>query len=102
LLEFVWAYNELKKLRPDCRLKAISDLFQLSARNTVKEIFSDVFKKDIKTYFFSRKNDRVESTDISSLDVNSTDPDVFEWGGLTKFSSHVNEIVAKYVSEYGE
>jgi hypothetical protein len=61
-----------------------------------------VFEKDIKTYFFSRKNDRVESTDISSLDVNSANPDVFEWGGLTKFSSHVNEIVAKYVSEYGE
>ena len=102
LLEFVWAYNELKKLPPNCRLKAISDLFQLSPKSTVKEIFSDVFEKDIKTYFFSRKNDRVESTDISSLDVNSTNPDIFEWGGLTKFSSQVNEIVAKYVSEYGE
>jgi hypothetical protein len=102
LLEFVWAYNELKKLPPNCRLKAISDLFQLSSKSTVKEIFSDVFEKDIKTYFFSRKNDRVESTDISSLDVNSTNPDIFEWGGLTKFSSQVNEIVAKYVSEYGE
>ena len=102
LLEFVWAYNELKKLPSNCRAKAISELFQLSPKNTVREIFSDLFEKDIKTYFFSRKNDRVESTDISSLDVNSTNPDVFEWGGLTKFSSHVNEIVAKYVSEYGE
>lgn len=102
LLEFVWAYNELKTLPVDCRLKAISELFLLPSKSTVREIFSDVFDKDIKTYFFSRKDERVESTDISSLDVNSTDPDVFEWGGLTRFSSHVNEIVAKYVSEYGE
>lgn len=102
LLEFVWAYNELKKLPEKCQLTAICDLFQLSSKSATREIFNDVFDKSIKTYFFSRKDDRVVSTDISSLDVNSVDPDVFEWGGLTQFSSHVNDIVAKYVSEYGE
>lgn len=102
LLEFAWAYHELKALPSDCRLNAIAELFQLPYKSTVREIFSDVFDKDIKTYFFSRRGDKVESTDISSLDVNSTDPDVFEWGGLTRFSSHVNEIVAKYVSVYGK
>lgn len=102
LLEFVWAYNELKKLPKKCQLNAICDLFQLSSKSTTREIFKDVFDKNIKTYFFSRINDRVVSTDISSLDVNSVNPAVFEWGGLTQFSSHVNDIVAKYVSAYGE
>jgi len=102
LLEFVWAYNELKKLPVASHQKAMLELFKLNTKSTAREIFTDIFSKNIKTYFFSRQDGKVVSTDISTLDVNSMDPDVVEWGGLTQFSSHVNDIVAKYVSEYGE
>ena len=63
---------------------------------------ADIYDKEIKTYFFSRKNGKVVSLDISSLDVYSNDVAENEWGGLTQFSTKANSIVSKYMAEYGE
>ena len=64
---------------------------------------NDVYDKDIKTYYFSRSaSNKVDAKDISSLDVFNEDIAVNEWGGLTQFSTRVNEVVSKYMAQYGE
>lgn len=104
LLEFIWAYNYLKTIPNEKRIGALCDVFDI--RNSNKNNFNfmnDVFEKDIKTFFFSRETSgKVKAKDISSLDVYNEDIAVNEWGGLTQFSSKANEIVSKYMAQYGE
>lgn len=102
LLEFVWVYNALNKIPEEQRINALSDLFRLSTHSNTKEILTDIYKKEVNTYFFSRKNNKVVSTDISSLDVMSDNIDITEWGGLTQFSTLATDIVSKYMANYGE
>ncbi len=102
-LEFVWAINYLKEIPSSQRVEALSELFGLrdSENNRLKSLRS-VFDKQIKTYFFERDEEgKVFSKDISSLDVFSDDTAENEWGGLTQFSSKTNEIVSKYMAQYG-
>ncbi|MDE5882374.1 MAG: ATP-binding protein [Muribaculaceae bacterium] len=104
LLEFVWAYNYLKKIPPTKRVEALYELFGIQDFNRNGLSFmGGIFDKEIKTYYFSRnKEGKVSSKDISSLDVFSEDIAVNEWGGLTQFSSKTNEIVSMYMAQYGE
>ena len=44
----------------------------------------------------------MSAKDITSLDVYSEDVAINEWGGLTQFSSKTNEVVSKYMAQYGE
>ena len=104
LLEFVWAYNCLKKIPEDKRVGALYELFDIQPNKRNKLHFlKSIFDKDIKTYYFSRNTaGKVESKDISSLDVFSEDVAINEWGGLTQFSSKTNDVVSKYMAQYGE
>lgn len=104
LLEFVWAYNCLKKIPKNKRVGALCELFDIKNEKWPNVNFlKSIFKKDIKTYYFSRNTaEKVESKDISSLDVFSEDVAINEWGGLTQFSSKTNDIVSKYMAQYGE
>lgn len=104
LLEFVWTYNCLKAIPEEERVEALREAFGLQGgkRNNVS-FLNDIYEKDIKTYYFSRETSgKVTAKDISTLDVYSDDVAVNEWGGITQFSSRVNEIVAKYMARYGE
>ena len=40
---------------------------------------------------------KVESHDISTLDVTNIDNIIAEWGGLSEFASRVSEVVSKYM-----
>ena len=102
LLEFVWAYNCLKNIPKEQRADALREVFNL--KNDKKDNFiDDIFEKDIKTYYFSRNtSDKVKAKDISTLDVYNEDGAINEWGGLTQFSSRTNDVVAKYMAQYGE
>ena len=104
LLEFVWAYNCLKKIPEDKRVDALCELFDIKRSKKLKLNFLNcIYDKDIKTYYFSRNTaGKVEAKDISSLDVFSEDVAINEWGGLTQFSSKTNDIVSKYMAQYGE
>lgn len=104
MLEFVWAYNYLKTIPEDKRIDALLEIFDIRSKKGVNiDFLSDVYAKDIKTYYFSRESwGKVSSKDISSLDVYSDDVAINEWGGLTQFSSKANEIVSKYMAQYGE
>lgn len=104
LLEFVWAYNCLKKIPEGKRVGALYELFDIQPNKKNKLAFlKSIFKKDIKTYYFSRNTGgKVQAKDISSLDVFSEDVAINEWGGLTQFSSKTNDVVSKYMAQYGE
>lgn len=103
LLEFVWAYNYLKNIPQDKRVAALCEVFGVqNSRKNNFNFMNDVYEKDIKTYFFSRDTGKVKVKDISSLDVCSDDVAINEWGGLTQFSSKANEVVSKYMAQYGE
>lgn len=104
LLEFVWAYNCLKKIPKNMRVGALCELFDIKNEKWPNVNFlKSIFKKDIKTYYFSRNTaEKVESKDISSLDVFSEETAINEWGGLTQFSSKTNDVVSRYMAQYGE
>lgn len=104
LLEFVWAYNCLKKIPKNKRVGALCELFDIKNEKWPNVCFlQSIFEKDIKTYYFSRNTaGKVESKDISSLDVFSEETAINEWGGLTQFSSKTNDVVSRYMAQYGE
>ena len=104
LLEFVWAYNYLKNIPEKKRVGALCEVFGIqSSKKDNLNFLNDIYEKDIKTYYFSRNTSgKVEAKDISSLDVYSEDVAINEWGGLTQFSSKANEVVSKYMAQYGE
>ena len=104
LLEFVWAYNYLRNVPEDGRVKALREIFDIRITKKDRHGFlNDIYEKNIKTYYFSRNRyGKVEAKDISSLDVYSDDVAINEWGGLTQFSSRINDVVSKYMAEYGE
>lgn len=103
LLEFVWAYNCLKKIPEDKRVDALCELFDIQCSKNNSKFLNCIYGKDIKTYYFSRNTGgKVQAKDISSLDVFSEDVAINEWGGLTQFSSKTNDVVSKYMAQYGE
>ena len=61
------------------------------------QLFDGLFKKQIKTFYFSRPDNKmVESQDISDLDAGSDDPAISEWGGISQFAGKAAEILSKY------
>ena len=96
-LEFVWAFNILKKSANNNREAGLAKLFDVSGKGA--GIFAGIFDKSIRTYAFERKGEKVESVDISSLDALDEQPVVSEWGGLSSFASRASELVTKYCDE---
>lgn len=93
-LEFVWAFNILKRSDREGRERALYHLFDKSNRQATT--FKDIFNKSIKTYYFTRKNGSVSSVDISSLDATVEDVDISEWGGLSNFASEAADTVSMF------
>lgn len=102
-LEFAWAFNLLKENEPH-RYEGLHDIFGIPVDSPVREMLEGLFDKNIKTYYFRRRNrnGKVVSHDISSLDVTATDNIIAEWGGLSEFSSRVSEVVSKYMVDNEE
>lgn len=96
-LEYAWAFNTLQN---NCNNfhEALCALFEVKTSSAAGKILKQICSNSVKTYFFSRECDtkRVRSVDISSLDVTSDNPILSEWGQISEFSTHVNDIVSKY------
>ena len=97
-LEFAWAFNVLKG-HTDNFHKALCSMFEVSEDSLAGKLLSKMMDKTIMTYYFSRCNDtgKVESKDISSLDVESEELSMSEWGGLAEFASRMNNVVSEYL-----
>lgn len=95
-LEFAWAFNALRKFPH--RDAGIRELFEIPDNSPVSNMLQGIFDKEIRSYYFNRGagDNKVLSTDISSLDVTDVNTSVSEWGGLSFFSSKASDVVSKY------
>jgi hypothetical protein len=95
LLEFAWAFNLLKNSKsPD---KALYELFDLKVTTQNKQLLDNILTgKRINTFYFSRENNKVVTKDISTLDADSEDINIAEWGGISQFAGKATDIVSKY------
>ena len=96
-LDFAWTVNCIKKNDDDTFRKAMCELFGYEY-DTAIDLFDNIKKKSIKTYFSAKSNaDGVVFTDISSLDASNDNIDISEWGGLSSFAGKASEVVSKYI-----
>ena len=96
-LDFAWTVNCIKKNDDDTFRKAMCELFGYES-DTAIDLFDNIKKKSIKTYFPAKSNaNGVVFTDISSLDACDDNIDISEWGGLSSFAGKASEVVSKYI-----
>jgi hypothetical protein len=95
ILEFAWAFNLLKK--SGANINSLHELFKLKKSAPTARLFDKILSnKQINTYYFSRRNNKVFSKDISSLDSSSEDNSISEWGGISEFSGRAADTVSKF------
>lgn len=97
VLEFIWALNRIQKEGGAAR--HIFDLFDLphELRGQLHSVAERALHKKLRVYYFERSTGRTH--DISDLDPASPDWLEAGWGGLSEFSQHANEVVARVVAE---
>lgn len=100
ILELLWAIKNLQENKSNSNL--LFDLFSISKSPLIRKIFDDVLKnKTFKTYYFDNSFvNGVTVKDISTLDPNSMDEHIANWGGLTEFSTKASETVTQGVFEF--
>lgn len=96
--EFVWAFNNLQSLPEEDFKTAMSEMFEIPIRSTAANLFDNLKKKRIRTFYSAKSttSQGVTFADISTLDAFSEDTDVSEWGGLSSFAGKASEIVSRY------
>ena len=94
-LDFVWTMNRLKH-KGEKSFAALAEMFDFKIKD--KNFFDGLFEKEIKVYYFAPdpKTRKVHSKDISSLDVESEDEDVSNWGGMSLSADRAGSIVSKF------
>jgi hypothetical protein len=94
VLDVVWALKVIRERgAPSSR---ILDLFDTRRTDRMKEMAEGVLGKVARVYYFDRKSGCTR--DISGLDPGSEEVSEAGWGGLSEFSGHVADIVAKVVN----
>ncbi len=93
VLDVVWALQVLQG--HGGTEKDVLDLFGLRTADPTKTIAAAALHKQMKVHYFQRNGTVV---DISSLDPGAGDTATAGWGGLSEFSGHVGDIVARVVA----
>lgn len=91
VLECAWALIHLKRHR--ARAEDLLEVFKVSKSAGLLDVAGTVLGKDIRAFHFDSETQR--SRDISSLEPETTESGVDGWGGLSEFSSRVNEAVGR-------
>jgi len=101
LLEFAWAFNNIKNCgaTQEQKEKMLMQLLDVEQFDAVHPMMHDIFTKNINTYYFSNKNNGVNTVDISNLDVSSENEDMADWGGLSQFAERASQIVSNVMNE---
>jgi len=94
VLDVMWALRVIKE--HGANPESLLDIFESRRTPQTRSVADSVLQKTIKVFYFDRKTR--ETRDISNLDPGSSDPIEAGWGGLTEFSGHVADIVAKTVA----
>ncbi len=93
VLDVVWALRQLQAQHG--REKDVLDLFGLATNQETRKIAASALQKQMHVYYFKRNG---FVADISTLDPGAADDAVAGWGGLSEFSGHVGDIVARVVA----
>lgn len=93
VLDVVWTLRTLREHQGT--VEDVLDLFELPKSLPTKELAEAVLQKEFRVYFFQRSG---LVQDISRLDPGSEDGAESGWGGLSGFSGHAGDIVARVVA----
>ena len=93
VLDVVWALRVLQTHGGAAR--DVLDLFNLRVSDPTRTIANAALNKQMRVHYF-RRDGTVQ--DISSLDPGAEDSATAGWGGLSEFSGHVGDIVARVVA----
>jgi hypothetical protein len=96
VLDVVWAFRRFRECGAGEQF--VFELFGLPSNPESKKLAAAALDPARKTrvYYFERKHGTVR--DISNLDPSSDDAAEAGWGGLTEFSGHVGNLVARAVA----
>lgn len=96
VLDVVWALRRFRECGANEQL--VFELFGLPANGDSKKLATAALDpaKALKVFYFERDHGTVR--DISTLDPSSVDDAEAGWGGLTEFSGHVGNLVARAVA----
>ena len=96
VLDVVWALRRFRE--SNANEQFVRELFGLPAGAEAKKLAEAALdpEKDLKVYYFEREQGTVQ--DISNLDPASERAFEAGWGGLTEFSGHVGNLVARAVA----
>lgn len=95
-LDFTWVFNQLKEQGAK---EGLLQLFDLPTGTAASKIFDNLLDRELRAYYFKHNDQgKVQTKDISLLDLGSEDIDMSEWGGLSSFASKAAEVVAHYAA----
>lgn len=100
-IEFAWAFNNFKENSYRLFRNSVANLLDVDRNSTVADMLGNLYKKNIKTYYFKQdiNTGKSISVDISSLDVGDENDIISDWGGLSWFSSRVADVVMHNAQE---
>jgi len=93
VLDVVWALQTMRKYQ--AKPRDLLDLFDVDKTNAMTQVGGAVLQREARVYYFDRNG---QTRDISGLDPGSEHVWEAGWGGLSEFSGHVNEVIAKVVN----
>jgi hypothetical protein len=93
VLDVVWALQTMRKHQ--ATPNDLLDLFDVAKTAPMKRVAEAALQREARVYYFDRQG---ETKDISELDPGSEHAWEAGWGGLSEFSGHVNDVVAKVVN----
>jgi hypothetical protein len=95
ILETMWVLNQIVENQQD--FDVLVPLFETENRPEFLATFQALRGKSFRTFYFDRQNEfgGAISTEISSLDLFSEDPNMANWGGFMNFKDRANAVVAQ-------
>lgn len=94
VLEVVWAIRIMQA--HNATAEDLLELFSVRKSEPMSRVASTALKKELRVFYFKRNGDTV---DITNLDPGAQSKEEAGWGGLTEFSAHVNDLVARVVRQ---
>jgi hypothetical protein len=95
VLDVIWALQFMKNRGGTT--KDVLNIFDLPSDNGTRSLAEAGLQKQMNVYYFGRDG---EVKDISNLDPGADNDIEAGWGGLTEFSGHVGQIVARVANRF--
>ena len=100
VLDVLWAIRIFKI--HNASPQKVLDIFGCKKTDSTWKVANQILKKEIRVYYFEPQTEdgKIEAQDISNLDPSAPHKREAGWGGLTEFSGHIAEVVAKVITAH--